>query len=101
MKKKYVKTIVSTLIVGSFLFLAFGSDETSDNNSSTNNNSEKKEKNCAVISAPSRPGSVRVRLCKEDYSSESEWKADINKIKKAKSEDWQLGKTYSVYVDYE
>ena len=41
MKKQYLKTIGSTLIVGAFLFLAFGSDESS---SSSDNELSKKSK---------------------------------------------------------
>ncbi len=42
MKKNYVKTVVSSLIVGVFLFMAYGSDE-SENNS--NSDSYRKENN--------------------------------------------------------
>lgn len=62
---------------------------------------EQKEKNCAVISAPSRPGSVSMRICKDEFANEAEWKARIEEIKEAKSKDWQLGESYSVYVNYE
>ncbi len=34
MKKQYIKTISSVLIVGFFVFLAFGSEESSDNKNS-------------------------------------------------------------------
>lgn len=41
MKKQYLKTIGSTLIVGAFLFLAFGSDETENSDANSNSNEVK------------------------------------------------------------
>lgn len=44
MNKKYLKTIGSTIIVGAFLFLAFGSDRSK----SEKTNEPKKKINCAM-----------------------------------------------------
>lgn len=49
MKKKYLKVMYSTLIVGAFLVLAFGSDESKSSSSSSSNSSsptKTEEKKC-------------------------------------------------------
>jgi DnaJ-class molecular chaperone len=53
MKKQYLKTIGSTLIVGAFLFLAFGSDDSksssSDSSSSSSSSSSTSSKNTRTV----------------------------------------------------
>jgi hypothetical protein len=53
MKKQYLKTIFSTLIVGAFLFLAFGSDDSksssSNSNSSSSSSSSSSSKNTRTV----------------------------------------------------
>ena len=48
MKKQYLKTIGSTLIVGAFLFLALGSDPPKSENNASSSNEPEKKINCMM-----------------------------------------------------
>lgn len=67
MKKQYLKTTGSTLIVGAFLFLAFGSDESDSTSTSTSS----KEVDCSNSKDSYNSGYSMGSLCRTmgDYSS--------------------------------
>lgn len=63
------------------------------------NNYSPEGNNCAVISTD-KPYSYPVSVCRNEYSSESEWKAAIKRIAKAKKYD-EHGYSYDVTIKYE
>jgi hypothetical protein len=59
----------------------------------------KDEADCAFITS-NKPGAFDMEVCKDEFSSEQEWKDKIDMLVKAREIDYQIGKTYSVYVKY-
>jgi ribosomal protein L24E len=72
-KNKYLKTIGSTLIVGAFLFLAFGSDDSKSSSSSSSSGSSSSKVTCGYCGRSFDKGTGYNTLMRIINTPESEY----------------------------